>query len=188
MTGEAITQETTVFKGESIEHTYTKPEGYTGPFFVFADISVKDGQAVFTTGGGNCLVKDLTTIGEGERVLLRVSISPCGTKGVVNFQRRKANGSPFMDPETARRYTIFSAITAEREYQKQKWSERYNDDEWRAIDWAKFILEYLPYAANFGCVVPLRHTDYDFRTQMIKVAALAVAALEAHDRKQEKEK
>jgi hypothetical protein len=70
---------------------------------------------------------------------------------------------------------VFDAIASEREYQKQKWSKEYDDKDWTPEQWAGFILEYLPSKDN---PVPLRHPDYDFRKQLVKVAALATAALE----------
>lgn len=73
------------------------------------------------------------------------------------------------------REEVFKLISEEREYQKKKYGGRYDDSKWTAEQWTTFILEYLPNQKN---PVPLRHTEYDIRTQLIKVAALAVAALE----------
>jgi hypothetical protein len=66
-------------------------------------------------------------------------------------------------------------VEAEREYQDRKWGGPANDDLQAEADWLAYIAEY---AGGAG-----RAANYDFRTRMVKVAALAVAAVEAHDRK-----
>lgn len=71
---------------------------------------------------------------------------------------------------------IYRSITAERNRQDKKWGGRKHDDEHTAADWDRFIL------AQFG---PWQKDAFgrDFRTRMTRVAALAVAALEADARK-----
>ncbi len=71
---------------------------------------------------------------------------------------------------------VFNAIAAERDYQRAKWGTTYDDRDWSAQEWMRFMLEYLPSADNR---IPLRHPEYDLRTQITKVASLAVAMLEA---------
>lgn len=65
---------------------------------------------------------------------------------------------------------IYAEITGERQYQDKKWGGADHDDKQSQTEWMNDIAGYL------------NHTTYDFRTRMVKVAALAVAAIQAHDR------
>lgn len=65
-------------------------------------------------------------------------------------------------------------IVKERDYQDQKWGGSGFDDQHSQTDWFGWINEYAS-GVNRGA-------KYDFRTRMVKVAALAVAALEAWER------
>ena len=67
---------------------------------------------------------------------------------------------------------IYNDIKAERCYQDLKWGGAEHDDFHNHRDWVTFIVQYLGRAA----------APEDFRTSMIKVAALAVAAIEWYDR------
>lgn len=72
---------------------------------------------------------------------------------------------------------IFRLIDQEREYQKRRWGCQYDDSKWGANDWVAFITKYSARALDTtadGSIV-----FDDFSPAMIKVAALAVAALEA---------
>lgn len=77
--------------------------------------------------------------------------------------------------------TVYDEIMAEREYQTQKWGT-YNDDEtntpWM---WASYIAQY---ATRWmaGTFTINKDMTTAFRTSMIKVAAIAVAAVESIDR------
>ncbi len=71
------------------------------------------------------------------------------------------------------RRQIFADIVVERKYQDEKWGGPAHDSTETEANWADYITEY---ALGEG-----RAAGYDFRTRMVKVAALAVAALEAHD-------
>jgi hypothetical protein len=77
------------------------------------------------------------------------------------------------------RHAVFGEITAERTYQDSKWGGKPHDDTQLPEDWQKYIIEY---AGGTG-----RASTYEFRKRMVKVAALAVAAIESLDRKTGKE-
>jgi len=70
------------------------------------------------------------------------------------------------------REQIFTDINDERAYQNTKWGTEF-DKKNTANDWATYIMWYLSKATS---EYPLNQTV--FRKNMIKVAALAVAALE----------
>lgn len=77
---------------------------------------------------------------------------------------------------SAKQVKVFAEIANEREYQDTIWgavADATHSDE----EWSRFIEDY---SKGLG-----RAEKYkgDFRTRMIKVAAIAVAAVEAHDRK-----
>lgn len=69
----------------SAEYVFDRPEGSAGPFNIFADISVVNGEAVFM-GGCNIQIRELSRLKEGQRALFRVSISPDGNKGIIHIQ------------------------------------------------------------------------------------------------------
>ena len=68
---------------------------------------------------------------------------------------------------------ILHDIDAERERQKREW-DLFHDEEHTANDWVALICRFLG-RMNFMQV----SMDSDFHDDMVKVAALAVAALEA---------
>lgn len=76
--------------------------------------------------------------------------------------------------ENIRRKSAFEMIDAEREYQEKKWGNEF-DDKNNANDWSAYISRYNG-NASFAT------TPGDWQKQMTKVAALAVAALEAFQR------
>lgn len=69
---------------------------------------------------------------------------------------------------------IVKNILDERDYQDRKWGGERYDDKHNEHDWSAYIVEHL------GKAITNPHT---FRTQMVKVAALAVAAIEWVDRR-----
>lgn len=77
--------------------------------------------------------------------------------------------------------TVYDEIKAERERQDQRWGGPEHDDEHSASDWANLVYQYL-YSA-FGEAEGKRHDAEGYRGRMLQVAALAVAAIESHDRK-----
>jgi hypothetical protein len=69
-------------------------------------------------------------------------------------------------------YKIFDEIAAERRAQDKKWGGATHDDEHDDADWRSFIMTH----NNYAC-------GDDFRKEMIRVAALAVAAVQSFDRR-----
>lgn len=69
---------------------------------------------------------------------------------------------------------IWQEILHERERQAAQWGGTSHDDRNRPNDW----IAYICYHAAKGSY------KADFRKQMIRVAALAIAAIETHDRQQ----
>ena len=66
---------------------------------------------------------------------------------------------------------VFVAIESERRYQDKKWGTDF-DTLNTPNDWVAYISKYL------GQAVTMPFNDNTFRLQMVKVAALATAALE----------
>ena len=69
---------------------------------------------------------------------------------------------------------VYDEIKAEREHQDEKWGGPEHDDKHFRADWGEFIL--------------MRAEDLsfergDYRRLLIETAALAVAAIESHDRR-----
>jgi hypothetical protein len=79
-----------------------------------------------------------------------------------------------LDCATERQW-IFEAIDDERDYQEGKWGTSF-DDKNTANDWVTYINQYASEAAQ------LDFDDEIFAQKMVKVAALATAALEAQKR------
>ncbi len=75
------------------------------------------------------------------------------------------------------RNSIFEEINKEREYQDQKWGVEF-DDQNTLNDWATYINIYLSKAADMSN----KDNPKIQRLHLLKVAALAVAALETFDR------
>lgn len=72
------------------------------------------------------------------------------------------------------RKTIYDEIDNEREYQDKKWGGTSFDDAQTEQQWIEYIKQY---------AIGQRGSN-NFRERMIKVAALAVAAIESYDRKE----
>lgn len=80
---------------------------------------------------------------------------------------------------------ILEEIKNEREYQDQKWGHELDDKENTPWMWASYIGQY---ATKWmaGTFIPLKQdVTASFRTCMVKVAALAVAAIQSIDRQRE---
>lgn len=73
------------------------------------------------------------------------------------------------------RQQIFSEVEAERQHQEQKWGNDF-DDRNTPYNWSAYIGRYAT-RNLIGEVDPAK-----FRADMVKVAALAVAAIEAYER------
>jgi hypothetical protein len=74
---------------------------------------------------------------------------------------------------------IFEEIKAERARQDQFWGEKF-DAKNTANDWVAYIVRYVSTAAYDGR--ERKFTNVYFRSQMIKAAALCIAAIEALDK------
>lgn len=70
---------------------------------------------------------------------------------------------------------IFAEIETERERQEELWGTQF-DDQNTVNDWATFVSTYASSATRIGLAGPAQ------REQLMKTAALAVAALEGYDR------
>ncbi len=73
------------------------------------------------------------------------------------------------------RREIFKQIEVERAYQQSRWGNEF-DDLNTPNDWVTYITNYATQAA------PLKRDVETFETKMLKVAALAVAAIETSKR------
>jgi len=80
---------------------------------------------------------------------------------------------------TPEREGILSEIHTERLRQDRQWGGPAHDDEHTSGDWAGLVSSQLHCAR----VAELNNRAEEFRERLIKIAALAVAAIEAHDRR-----
>ena len=84
--------------------------------------------------------------------------------------------------------SIYEEIKAEREYQETKWGTKVDDTRNTPWMWAAYIGQYAT-RWMVGSFPPLkRDVTNEFRTCMVKVATLAIAAVESLDRQREKNK
>jgi len=82
------------------------------------------------------------------------------------------------------RESILGEVSAERDYQNSKWGGPDVDDHENGyMEWVGYITRYATRWFPGGFAPWGGLTDAAFRTSMIKVAALAVAAVEQYDRK-----
>lgn len=71
--------------------------------------------------------------------------------------------------------TIYDEVNAERAKQDEQWGGSKHDDAHELLDWVAYM-EHQLYRATTA------ETDAEWRERLIKVAALAVAAVESLDR------
>jgi len=89
---------------------------------------------------------------------------------------------------TIRTERVLQEIRFERSYQDAKWGGSKHDDTHSSFDWIVYITKYLGRAVQFEDVwkngeKPIGQSGHEiFRDMMVKIAALAVAAIEWHDR------
>jgi hypothetical protein len=74
---------------------------------------------------------------------------------------------------TETRKIFFDAVEAERKRQDQKWGGRDHDIQHNPNDWTAYIARQA--SRTSGCAI----SRHEFETQMVRVAALALAAFEA---------
>lgn len=75
---------------------------------------------------------------------------------------------------------VVAEVMAERDRQDRKWGGATHDRVHSPADWNRYIREHEVRAESVLAGEPIRDGD-KWRQQMIRVAALAVAAIEAHD-------
>lgn len=73
---------------------------------------------------------------------------------------------------------VYYEVANERAAQDEKWGGPAHDDRHGTAEWVAFIARHAGLAVNDGRPESLER----FRRQMIRVAALAIAAVESHDR------
>lgn len=78
--------------------------------------------------------------------------------------------------------STLALISAEREHQIERWGDPSHDDQHEPLDWTDIIETYNLKAYHDAA----DGDDDEFRRRMVQIAALAVAAIESHDRKLEK--
>ncbi len=84
--------------------------------------------------------------------------------------------------ELGLRYVI-SDVKEERRRQDEKWGGPEHDDAHERRDFVRFTREHLDDARN----ALARNDDFaEWRKEMVRVAALAIAAIESHDRRMSK--
>lgn len=80
------------------------------------------------------------------------------------------------------RQDIIKEIDAERTYQDGKWGHEADDTKNQPNDWVAYIAHHSTRWFNGGFAPYPAATVAEFRKQMVKTAALAVAAIESLDR------
>lgn len=81
--------------------------------------------------------------------------------------------------------SVYDEIRAEREYQVNKWGTDADDTVNTPNDWVAYISHHASRWFKGGFLPYTGGNVEDFRTQMVKTAALAVAAVESLDRQRE---
>ena len=78
---------------------------------------------------------------------------------------------------------VYAEVWVERERQRSQWGDTH-DDTHNANDWVAYITRYLGEATySYLWKDPGQFLKADFRTAMVKIAAIAIAAVEFIDRK-----
>ena len=102
----------------------------------------------------------------------------------VYLAERGACGDPIteavlaamLNPPFSAREEIYREVDRERYRQDKKWGGPKHDDEHSHKEWVGFLVQ------NASRCLNLDESFHDFRTCMVRVAALAVAAIESNDR------
>lgn len=74
---------------------------------------------------------------------------------------------------------VLRDVANERKRQDVKWDGVFDDDQWNALDWHEMISDYNGWARRMMAM----NSPDKARNRYIQIAALAVAAVEALDRK-----
>lgn len=80
------------------------------------------------------------------------------------------------------REKIAAQIMVERYRQDRQWGGPAHDDEHNGWDWGRYITKQIRMAEVHLHALPGTEIDGTWRDRMIKIAALAFAAIESHDR------
>lgn len=75
--------------------------------------------------------------------------------------------------------TVLNDVAAERQRQDAKWDGIFDDAQWNPLDWHEMIADYNAWARRMMA----QHSPDKARNRYVQIAALAVAAVEALDRK-----
>jgi hypothetical protein len=79
--------------------------------------------------------------------------------------------------------SVIGEVVTERQRQDARWGGAYWDDSHSTNDWLAIMVRHLGLAGNDGdTMIPSGADMVRYRRQMIRVAALAVAAVESIDR------
>lgn len=115
----------------------------------------------------------------GLSVGIALLITACGVFLFYYVEKlgRKKSGTETLDEMDThmRRELIYTKITEERAYQDERWGEEF-DEKNTSNDWCSYICRYATRAASFNLA------PKEYRDNLIRVAALAVAAIETLDR------
>lgn len=84
-----------------------------------------------------------------------------------------------IEAEAIARENVLREVGAERRRQDAKWGGSANDDQWDASDWHEMIADYNAWARRMATMGSFDKA----RNRYVQIAALAVAAVEAIDRK-----
>jgi hypothetical protein len=104
-----------------------------------------------------------------------------GAKHAINARQNFVKGAILRGSKMSQK-DILEEISTEREKQDRIWGGPDHDDDHSVNDWVAFITEYAGRARKEGAGIK------KFRVNMIRVAALAVAAVESADRAVKKAK
>ena len=74
---------------------------------------------------------------------------------------------------------VIAEVALERQRQDEKWGGAINDDQWSPLDWHEMLSDYNAWARRMACMGSLDKA----RRRYVQLAAMAVAAVEAIDRK-----
>lgn len=84
-----------------------------------------------------------------------------------------------IEAEAIARQNVLREVGAERRRQDAKWGGATHDDKWNALDWHEMIADYNAWARRMACMGSLDKA----RNRYVQLAALAVAVVEAIDRR-----
>lgn len=87
--------------------------------------------------------------------------------------------------QTPRNYDIYAALRQERDYQAQKWGNTTDDEMNEPNDFVAYISRYSTRWQDGSFAPYSTKTVDEFRTSMLKTAAIAIAAIESVDRQRE---